>query len=270
MGDVNAAEYFQSESVSRLIPLLDRACQTGSKSILLPTTVLLRCLEQFSEPGNDIQCHMSGAFSLFTKSRTTWSPSQIDTEGTSFWIAVRQNLRICFLFEQKCCFDLGIIDASGMYDNARDDVWTNRMTYLLAKVCSICWSSDSSRNSIESNLLTLDEELDIWREHLPASFKPWYHKRCPSDAFDEVRYIGRWHSEISLGSPLERADEPRQQLHGRSTTLHAQCLQYMASQNAYCQTIVKQYIISMYLLKSDAFTARADKQFRRGFYRLRA
>ncbi|KAJ9614439.1 hypothetical protein H2200_002575 [Cladophialophora chaetospira] len=185
------ADYYHGKAIGLLIPLLD---SKAPMEILLATTVLLRMSEQFSEPEEDAQCHMNGAFSLFASSESQWPPDRVDVQGVAFWIFVRQSLRICFLFEQECRFDLSIVDSSKMLSPARDEVWTNRMTYLLAKVCSVCWTSLPSNASLEQQLDALETEINSWRQALPETFKPWYYHHSQSEPFPTIRYLSRWHA----------------------------------------------------------------------------
>ncbi|KAL2848602.1 hypothetical protein BJX68DRAFT_267468 [Aspergillus pseudodeflectus] len=188
------ADYYHNEAIGLLIPLLDAKTQPqASTEDLLATIVILRMSEQFSEPGEDAQCHLYGAFSLLTSSRAKWPPDRVDLKGTAFWTFVRQSLRICFLFEQGCPFDLGIVDCSNLFAPAKDEVWTNRMTYLLARTCNLCWSSGYDADSRVAQLEALEVDINSWREALPDAFKAWYYRQTRSETFPTIRYLSRWH-----------------------------------------------------------------------------
>ncbi|KAL4876039.1 hypothetical protein BJY04DRAFT_223525 [Aspergillus karnatakaensis] len=192
------ADYYHNQAITLLIPLLDPKSQSqtqlqvpNSTADLLATIVILRMSEQFSEPAEDAQCHLFGAFSLLTSTRAKWSPGRIDLRGIAFWTFVRQTLRICFLFEQECRFDLDIIDCNNMLSPATDEVWTNRMTYFLAKACNICW--DPETESRDSDLEALEDDIKAWHDALPQSFRPWYYHQEQARPFPTVRYLSRWH-----------------------------------------------------------------------------
>lgn len=187
------AEYYYNEAISLMIPLLDPKSQAVSTDILTSTTVLLRMSEQFSEPDEDAQCHMNGAFSVFKNAAPTWSPNRVDVQGVSFWIFVRQTLRICFLFEQDCRFDLGIVDSSNILDPAGDEVWANRMTFHLANVCNACWSSHPEDSRSEQHLKKLENDITAWRQALPETFRPWFYQQKSDEPFPTIRYLSRWH-----------------------------------------------------------------------------
>ncbi|KAL4896718.1 hypothetical protein BDV59DRAFT_199069 [Aspergillus ambiguus] len=191
--DRDPADYYHNQAISLLIPLLDPKTRSVSTENLLATIVILRMSEQFSEPDEDAQCHLHGAFSLLTSSKAKWPPDRVDVTGIAFWTFVRQTLRICFLFEQECRFDLGIIDSSNLLSPARDEVWTNRMTYLLAKVCNACWSPLPAAEGCTQCLDDLEADINAWRESLPEAFKPWFYHQSRSEPFPTIRYLSKWH-----------------------------------------------------------------------------
>jgi hypothetical protein len=198
LGSRSTVDDFHNEAIRLIIPLLDPSRSAAATDVLLATAVLLRMSEQFSEPAEDAQCHMNGAFSLFTSSMSKWSPNRVDTQGVSFWVFVRQSLRVCFLFEQECRFDLSMIDDSDMLSSARDDVWTNRMSYLLAKLCHVCWSTPKPEQDRQKQFTALEAEVESWRNGLPSSFEPWYSRHGRSNSFPTIRYFTRWHGNSPL------------------------------------------------------------------------
>ena len=94
--------------------------------------------EQFFELGDDAQHHLNGAFSLFDNPNHKWSPVLTDLRGAAFWIYLRESIPICFLYEQGRRFDIGLIGEE-VFGFGLDEAWANRMTYLLARVCILCW-----------------------------------------------------------------------------------------------------------------------------------
>jgi hypothetical protein len=163
--DQARADYLHTEVITQLIPELDLESHLLPTEDLLATIVILRMSEQYSEPEQDAQCHLNGAYSLLTSTKFKWSPDDIDLKGTAFWTFVRQTLRLCFLSEQECGFDLSIVYSGNMTSQAGDQVWTNRMTYLSAQVCNACWWSplldDASRNFL---LDAIEKDINTWRD----------------------------------------------------------------------------------------------------------
>lgn len=189
------ADYLYSEVITQLIPELELESRLLPAEELLATIVILRMLEQYSEPDQDAQCHLNGAYSLLTSTKFTWSPEDSDLKGTTFWTFVRQTLRLCFLSEQECGFDLSIVNDGNLRSPARDPVWTNRMTYLSAKLCNACWCpllDDASRRTL---LDAIEKDIDSWRQSVPETFKPWYYHQLQTEPFPTMRYISSWHGK---------------------------------------------------------------------------
>lgn len=182
-------EAYQSKAIGLLIPLLSAHSQPWKDEIMLATTVILRMSEQFSEVGDDAQHHLNGAFSLFGTSGHRWSPFQTDVRGVSFWIYVRENIRICFLSERGCKFDKKLFEDEA-FTEGPDEVWTNRMTYLLARSCSACWG-DSGPDQGEMMHLTL--LLKQWFSNVPDSFTPWGSFELDHKPFPAMRFLSTWH-----------------------------------------------------------------------------
>lgn len=192
-------DHYQNKVITLLIPLLDLGSQLAPAEDLLATVVILRMSEQFSEPQDDTLCHLNGAFSLLTNFKSKWSPDCTDLEGAAFWTFVRQTIRISFLNEKECGFDLSIVDRSDMLSTSSEEVWTNRMTYLLAQVCDACWRPTLPDNQSRHHLLhALEMDISLWRQCIPNGFKPWYYQHRKTDSFPTIRYLSRWHGKSVL------------------------------------------------------------------------
>lgn len=199
-GDHASADHYHNRAIGILIPLLDPgSIISAADKDLLAAIAILRMSEQFLEPDEDAQTHIYGAFSLLTSSTIKWLPERVDLLGIAFWVFVRQTLRICFLHEQPCPFNLDIISSDNMSSPASDEVWTNRMTLLLAKVCNACWFlSLEDTNFQQQELDTLEADIDCWHRSLPETFKPWYYRLVPSAAFPRVNYLTTWHGKFTF------------------------------------------------------------------------
>lgn len=209
-----------SEAINQLVPLLNPARQSIPTDILLATTVLLRMSEQFSEPDQDARCHINGTFALVVRQASKWSPNRVDIEGVCFWVFVRQSLRIAFLFGKPCGVDLNIVDDTDMLSSARDDVWTNRITLLLAKVVSVCCEPARNGATTCDELRDLESRVIAWSSTIPQTFQPWFYRQVPSEAFPTIRYLNRWHGEIAhCLSPHSANAHSTEQLSAGSTTI---------------------------------------------------
>ncbi|KAF2123155.1 hypothetical protein BDV96DRAFT_639702 [Lophiotrema nucula] len=190
-------EFYHNKSISILIPLLDPTAAGCTDSLLL-TSVILRMSEQFSEIADDGQYHLHGAFGLFVSASASWSPSRTDAAGVAFWTYVRESLRICFLNEQACPFRLGVVDTSDLFEPATDEVWANRMTYLLAEVCNACWSKEATSTHITSRnqekLQAVQNDVERWERSLPPTFRPWYQSQSRTTPFADIRFLSTWHT----------------------------------------------------------------------------
>ena len=95
-------ELYQDKAIGLLIPLFSSHSEPWKDESLLATTVILRMSEQF---GDDAQHHLNGVFSLFGNSDRKWASFLTDLR-VAFWIYLRESIRICFLYEQGCRFDM--------------------------------------------------------------------------------------------------------------------------------------------------------------------
>lgn len=199
-GDHTSADHYHNKAIGFLIPLLNPGSITSAADKdLLAAIAILRMSEQFLEPSEDAQTHIYGAFSLLTSSTIKWLPDRVDLPGIAFWVFVRQTLRICFLHEQPCPFNLDIVSTDNMFSPASDAVWTNRMTLLLAKVCNTCWFLSLDHTQFQRQELdVLEADIDRWNRSLPETFKPWYYRLVPSAAFPRINYLTTWHGKCIL------------------------------------------------------------------------
>lgn len=193
----DAREQYQARAIETLIPLLEPHRDTSARKNddLLLTSVILRMSEQFSEPEVDRQCHLYGAFSLFAISRFQWPCHQVDAAGIAFWTYVRQSIRACFLKEQPCPWDIGIVDSRDLTSPAEDEAWTNRITYLLARTCNLCWSPRRVEAGYVREFGFLSKQLEAWKSLIPSTFQPW-HSTEPTrhSALRRQQYFSPWHA----------------------------------------------------------------------------
>lgn len=189
--DQSAEEHYSGKVLEILIPLLSSDEATSTNEVLLATTVILRMAEQFLELGQDAQRHLNGAASLFVDG-TDWQLAEENLATAAFWTHLRESIRICFLREQPPQLDLDRLRIAETYSSAAvsDEVWTNRMTYLLLEVCKVCWG-----NSVEACVTSASRlrTLDLWKERLPYSYRPWCVREKNEQPFPEIRYFESWH-----------------------------------------------------------------------------
>lgn len=193
--DKSIHDQYQSKAIGYLIPLLSQHCVTGTdQTRLLATAVILRMTEQYLDLDKDAQHHLRGAYSLFTTAQERWSPAMTDIKGVSFWIYIRESIRASFLREVGCQYDLDTVDPDCHSETHNDEVWTNRMTYLLARLCDACWG-DAGAEEKEAIKGRVSSSLGKWHANLPETFQPWYFAKPASQAFPVVKYVSSWHGK---------------------------------------------------------------------------
>lgn len=193
--DKKLEEKYHATAITLLIQLLSSDLSpSGSIDALMASTVILRMSEQFYEIGNDGQFHLSSAFSVFVRPGISWSVFRTDLQGTTFWLHVRQNIRASFLQEKQLMYDMSYIEDEITFEPATDEVWTNRMTLILARLCNACWGPHDP-DTQDQTILVLESCLDEWKARLPSSFNPWCTFKKEGEAFSTIRYLQPWHSK---------------------------------------------------------------------------
>ena len=191
--DQSVEERYSGKVLEILIPLLSSDQATSTNGVLLATTVILRMAEQFLELGQDAQRHLTGAAALFIDG-PNWPLAEESLAIAAFWTHLRESIRICFLREQPPQFDLDRLSIrEDYYSNttASDEVWTNRMTCLLLEVCKLCWGHNVEGS--EEAASRLQTSLEMWKERLPSSYRPWCVRDINTQSFPEIKYFESWH-----------------------------------------------------------------------------
>ena len=197
--DESIKEHYHSKVVHILIDSLSSLPNPEYDSNLLATVVILRMSEQFCEIDEDVQHHLAGASSLFILrgSRCKWSVHATDLAGISFWIYLRESLRLCFLNEEKCQFDLDLIEKEAEFLPTSEEGWTNRITYILALVCNFAFDKHT-RVQPALEAAELRQAIELWASKVPSNFSPWHFKEGASDAFPAIYFLSTWHGKQLL------------------------------------------------------------------------
>ncbi|KAJ5585846.1 hypothetical protein N7450_005633 [Penicillium hetheringtonii] len=211
--DKEAEQYYSDRVVSLMIPALSSDQANSSNEVLLATIVILRMSEQFLELSSDAQRHLQGAASVFLDG-TDWSPVETNLATSCFWSYLRESIRISFLREQPCPFDLGHLtlrEDDMTIPAATDGIWTHRMTFLIIRAGELCWASPRQYAVTEARRLkTL---LEKWRAHLPPSFRPWCICENDNNPFPNIRYFAPWHVMLAVYYPEDWADTNLYDMH---------------------------------------------------------
>ncbi|EXJ53386.1 uncharacterized protein A1O5_13375 [Cladophialophora psammophila CBS 110553] len=192
--DETTKEQYHSKVIHILIDSLSSSPNPEYDSNLLATVVILRMSEQFCEIDKDVRHHLAGASSLFTLrgSIRKWSVHDTDLAGTSFWIYLRESLRLCFLNEEKCQFDLDLIEKESAFLPASEEVWTNRITYILALVCNFAFGKHTKTQTVP-DAAELRKAINLWASKVPATFRPWCFREGKSGPFPAIHFLSTWH-----------------------------------------------------------------------------
>ena len=165
---------------------------------LLASTVLLRMYEIMKGMGEDHQYHLWGASSLVSIQKINVNTRNL--RHTAFWAFLRQDVTIALATNQPTKLDLESCGVELEFTEVDDDVWTNRMTFLLAKTVNFCFGLQAKTME---GWTKLKGEVDLWRERAPASFKPFYTQPqgIHGEPFPAIWLLFPWHSTHT--SPLE-------------------------------------------------------------------
>ena len=186
--DKAKSDEYEDQAISALIPHLSASDKPQEE--LYTTAVILRMAEQFSDLQDDMRCHLYGASSLFKSQSDSTYP-----DVPSFWVYVRQSIRAAFLNEEPCRIDLDSVPCE--FTPAPEAVWTDRMTLLLARVCSACWDTSLEEKQRQGMLTELTYLVQFWKDRVPSTFNPWYDSSSENDIFPTIRYVSPWHGELS-------------------------------------------------------------------------
>lgn len=85
-----------------------------------------------------------------------------------------------------------------------DDMRANLITYTLANIMNIYFSSNTTQGGSNSILNDeqleqweiLQEDLTLWRTNLPSTFEPFSRASSPSDVFPSWWMLKAWHGKI--------------------------------------------------------------------------
>jgi hypothetical protein len=158
---------------------------------LLAATVLLRMYEIMKGMGEDHQYHLWGASSLLSFQKINVNMRNL--RHTAFWAFLRQDVTIALATNSPTKLDLESCGVELEFTEVDDDIWTNRMTFLLAKTVNFCFGL------VEKTMerwTMLKGEVDLWKERAPASFKPFYTQPHGShgEPFPAIWLLFPWHS----------------------------------------------------------------------------
>lgn len=191
-------QHFNDHAIQMLIQKLSEDPSGWSEGSVLTTTVLMRVTEQFSEIADDGGHHLNGAFSITAAAGRTWDLEPFDLETSAFWTFLRMSVRMCFLCEHATkCDPVALVripssSKGSATTSLSEAALTNRMTYLMAKICNACWPSPHRVE--EAELFKLRTELYSLADLPPSMFEPWSSVSRPGRLYPIVKHISTWHA----------------------------------------------------------------------------
>jgi hypothetical protein len=229
--DEEALRYY--EKATRY--LLDALHDANRNTTLCATTaVILNVYEIMCERAMQRMNHIAGARALIKECR--WNAQSEGIGAACFWLNVGMELLSCLHFNWQVAWDpdeWGIdMDLTQESEPGREEVWTHRIVYIVAKVCNLrsiprdtnIRQQDPQQRYVE--WLQLKALADTWNECIPRTMHPmgFLHpgQTLSGSAFPEVWLIKRtsivarlfYHTCMCLLAqinPLVGRDDPEMQ-----------------------------------------------------------
>lgn len=194
--DPTLADNYHAECVNQMIPVLHD--ENGIlDDALLASTVLLRMYEIMEGMGEkDHQYHLRGASSLVSVQKINVNTRNL--RHTAFWAYLRQDVTIALAINSPTKLNLESCGVELEFTDVDDDIWTNRMTFLLAKTVNYCFGGEEKTMERWSDV---KKQVDLWKERAPASFKPFYTQAhgVHGEPFPAIWLLFPWHSMYIVG-----------------------------------------------------------------------
>jgi hypothetical protein len=159
--------------------LLDSLQNPNRDTVICATTaVILNVYEIMCERALQRMNHIAGARALIKE--CGWSARSTGIGAACFWLNVGMELLSCLHFNWQVAWDpddWGLdMDFSRETDNGREEIWTYRIVYIVAKVANF-------RATIPRNNGDLSSPGDQMR--LQARYKEWQHLKSLADRWND-------------------------------------------------------------------------------------
>ncbi|KAI9690632.1 MAG: hypothetical protein M1820_009963 [Bogoriella megaspora] len=176
--------------------------------ICATTAVILNVYEIMSERALQRMNHIAGARALIKE--CGWNARSTGIGAACFWLNVGMELLSCLHFNWQVAWDpdeWGIdMDFTREQENGKEELWTYRMVYIVAKICnfraSIPRFAESSPRDEQIRLqkryeqwTRLKQMADSWNDNIPRTMHPmaylYPYQTTSKSAFPEVWLIKR-------------------------------------------------------------------------------
>ncbi|OQO09325.1 hypothetical protein B0A48_04723 [Cryoendolithus antarcticus] len=176
--------------------------------ICATTAVILNVYEVMSERALQRMNHIAGARALIKE--CGWNARATGIGAACFWLNVGLEVLSCLHFNWQVAWDPDDwfidMDLSREMHNGREEVWTHRMLYIVAKVCNFRATvpRNADKNSRDNQIRTqqryeewmrLKGMADAWNENIPRTMHPmayvFGYQTSNKSCFPEVWLIKR-------------------------------------------------------------------------------
>ena len=176
--------------------------------ICATTAVILNVYEIMSERALQRMNHIAGARALIKE--CGWNARSIGIGSACFWLNVGLEVLSCLHFNWQVAWDpddWGVdMDFTRELQNGREEVWTHRMLYIIAKICNFRATIPrfQEANPQDEQMRTqqryqewtrLKGMTDAWNDGIPRTMHPmaylYPHQTSSKSAFPEVWLVKR-------------------------------------------------------------------------------
>ncbi|RMY69020.1 hypothetical protein D0863_06745 [Hortaea werneckii] len=189
--------------------LLKELQNPGRDTVVCATTaVILNVYEIMSERALQRMNHIAGARALIKE--CGWNARSQGVGSACFWLNVGLEVLSCLHFNWQVAWDPDDwcldMDFSKECWNSREEVWTHRMLYLVAKVCNFRATIPRQHEPDPDHQQLRTQEryeewarikgwVDAWNQGVPRTMQPlafiWPHQTSSKSAFPEVWLVKR-------------------------------------------------------------------------------
>jgi hypothetical protein len=173
--------------------------------ICATTAVILNVYEIMSERALQRMNHIAGARALIKE--CGWNARSVGVGSACFWLNVGLEVLSCLHFNWQTAWDpddWGVdMEFSRELQNGREEIWTHRMLYIIAKVCNFRATIPHNTSNMDPKLIQgrYDEWLrlkgmaEAWNDGIPRTMHPmaflYPYQTSSKSLFPEVWLVKR-------------------------------------------------------------------------------
>jgi hypothetical protein len=142
------------------------------------------------------QQHLLGAYSFASSGHIDLSQRGLSQSGT--WNYLREEITMALELCRPVRTGTGFRFVPS--ETMSDDMWSNYISYILAKVINFSFDDAGVTNSDQrsSDWQELDEEVSAWRSNRPESFNPFSTASKFGNAFLSIWLLSPWHGNLNM------------------------------------------------------------------------